>query len=251
MPLICLDPGHGGYGQPDGTENFGVNKAYRESVACLEISNKLKVALTRCGLSTLLTRTGDTVVSIGSRCKIANDAKATLYIAIHTNASGLAGGPARGTEVIVPLLPGPAAEFGKLLLAEVAKVSGHIHGKGIVTRESTAEPGKDYYGVIRGTNMSSVILEIAYHDNVEDCALLMDAAFRTKVAEAIARAVCTFYKVTYKEPVEEPHLPPVPPVIPPTQPPASTPTPTLDSATITSLRTALKALKELETKGVI
>lgn len=88
--LIVIDPGHGGSSigaVPTGPD--GVTKLidYREAVLNIQISQKLKRKLEEYGVRVVLTREGDTDVSLETRAKIANDLDADLFISIHHNSA--------------------------------------------------------------------------------------------------------------------------------------------------------------------
>ena len=80
---VVLDPGHGGHDA--GTHG---PSGLTEKELVLDISQRLAALLQdRLGSEVVLTRTDDTYVPLEARTKIANDAKADLFLSIHANSS--------------------------------------------------------------------------------------------------------------------------------------------------------------------
>ena len=80
---IAIDPGHGGADAgtrgPEGT---------LEKDVTLAVARRLQAAIQRqLGLRVVLTRSGDTTVSLDERAAIANNVRADLFISLHANAS--------------------------------------------------------------------------------------------------------------------------------------------------------------------
>lgn len=83
IPLIVIDPGHGGV--EEGAK--GVNGILEKDVV-LEISKKMDTLLrNELGVNTLLTRKSDLDIPLEQRTKMANDNGADLFISVHANAS--------------------------------------------------------------------------------------------------------------------------------------------------------------------
>ena len=79
---IVVDPGHGG-------KDWGAISCHRiaEKDITLTLAKALKEILeARIGCKVILTRTGDQFLTLEERTRIANDAKADLFISIHANA---------------------------------------------------------------------------------------------------------------------------------------------------------------------
>ncbi len=79
---VVLDPGHGGK-DPGAIGKGGL----KEKDIVLDISKRVKDILEAQGLEVILTRTDDTFISLWQRAKLAEQAKANLFISIHANAS--------------------------------------------------------------------------------------------------------------------------------------------------------------------
>ena len=83
IPMIVLDPGHGG--KDDGAHG---GSGLLEKHLNLEISKRVKKILeVRYGFKVALTRSDDTFIPLEKRGDIANDLDAELFVSIHVNAA--------------------------------------------------------------------------------------------------------------------------------------------------------------------
>jgi N-acetylmuramoyl-L-alanine amidase len=86
--LIVVDAGHGGV-DPGMHGPIGQRTSLYEKDITLAVSKKLARELETRGVGVLMTRTSDTLIALGDRGKIANQAKGDLFISIHVNAANL------------------------------------------------------------------------------------------------------------------------------------------------------------------
>ncbi|MCK4764591.1 MAG: N-acetylmuramoyl-L-alanine amidase [Candidatus Aminicenantes bacterium] len=83
IETICIDPGHGG----SDLGAIGKSNVLEKDIT-LQVSRKLKRLIeAKLGLRVLMTRRGDTEVSLDSRVALANNQKADMFISIHVNGS--------------------------------------------------------------------------------------------------------------------------------------------------------------------
>lgn len=82
IKAIVVDAGHGGY-DPGAIGKTGL----REKNINLDIANRLVKILKDEGFKVIMTRSSDYFVSLERRVEISNNAKAGLFISIHTNAN--------------------------------------------------------------------------------------------------------------------------------------------------------------------
>lgn len=183
---ICIDPGHGG-SDPGAV---GVNGA-QEKKANLRVGLKLREYLQQNGFEVIMTRETDNALTISERCRIANRSGADLCISVHHNAGG-----GDGYDVIHSIHGGQGKELAYLIGEEFEKIGQNRHK--IYSRESAKNKGRDYYGMIAGTNMPTVISEFAFIDS-KDFETFNTDTKQYREAEAIARAVCRLYKVEWRE----------------------------------------------------
>lgn len=165
-----IDPGHGG-GDPGAVGATGLTEA---SVNLL-LAHLVKSRLER-DFAVVMTRVGDTSVSLGQRCGIANKAPADVCVSLHCNAAK--NDQAHGTETYYH----PGSAEGKAL-AEL------IH-RGLVTLglgDRGVKPAGFY--VLKHTKAPAVLVELAFITNPADEARLTSTEFLNEAAHAIAEAV--------------------------------------------------------------
>lgn len=188
IPVIVIDPGHGG-------ENEGTTENHR-----LEKDMTLVTALSMYeelakhdGVEVYLTRTEDIDLSLKSRAKFAADVQADLLISLHYNAS--VDHDLFGAEAWIPSafpLNNYAYQFAYEFLKPLQERGLFI--RGIKTKLN--DRGQDYYGIIReaaSLDIPAVILEHCHVDEARDeiyCATMEDCVrFGQEDAAALLRYI--------------------------------------------------------------
>ena len=188
--IIVIDPGHGG--DDHGTEHNGLS----EKQITLDIADRLRALLLAQGWTVRMTRETDVdPVSaanltrmradgipnptdrayLQTRCDVANDVNARLFISIHVNSAPIPS--ARGTTVYwykPQDLPFAQAIEKSVIPAAQTQDDGTRH--------------ENFY-VIRHTTMPAVLIETAFITNLDDVALLRQPAFLQRLAQGIANGV--------------------------------------------------------------
>lgn len=84
--VVVVDAGHGG---PDNGMSgpIGVPKKVYEKNITLAFAKQLRAALEQREIQVVMTRTTDTLIALGDRGRIANQAKADLFLSVHVNAA--------------------------------------------------------------------------------------------------------------------------------------------------------------------
>lgn len=173
MIKICVDPGHGG-AQPG-----AVNGRFKEKVATLAISLKLRDKLKENGFKVIMTRDTDIDVSLKSRCKISNDAGANAFISIHLNSCH--SDEPHGAETWKWHKTRP---FSKALADAVQAdliVATGAKNRGV--KES------DEYYVLRHTKASALVVECGFISNNEECRKLFTYTYQDRIADGICRGI--------------------------------------------------------------
>ena len=182
---IVIDAGHGG-SDPGalGKENGEI--IARESEINLDVAKRTVQILKDKGYNVVATRTSNKSVSLGGRCKIANEADAELFVSIHSNAMGEGREEVNGTMVFY----GAAKDKEEPWVASKKLASNILNYlyKAIDTLDLGVQVG-DELAVIRGTNAPAVLVELAFITNEDDREKLMDEDYRQKAAEAIADGI--------------------------------------------------------------
>ena len=188
--LIVIDPGHGG--ADVGTMHNGLT----EKLLTFDIAQRLRSLLVAAGWTVRMTRdtdidpvSGDNLsrmhadgkpnaddrAYLQTRCDVANNAGARLFISIHINSAPSEG--ARGT-TFYWYKPQDAA-FAQALEKSVIPAAGTFDDG---TRH------ENFY-VVRHTTMPAVLIETAFVTNAGDVALLRQPSFLQNVAQGIANGV--------------------------------------------------------------
>ncbi len=126
-----------------------------------------------------------------------------IYLSHHSNAFN---GAIRGTESYVY---GPNPPNGSMQPTDEAVALGSVelanavHGEVIADIRAELDPGwpdrkvkSAYFGEINPANqdeMASMLIEIAFHDQVDDAALLKDARFRRLAARAMYKGIVKYF----------------------------------------------------------
>jgi N-acetylmuramoyl-L-alanine amidase len=188
IPLLIIDPGHGGH-DPGG----GSNEYFKEKDLVLEISRYQAGRFKQLGVLVALTRKADITLEPTERTKIVRESGAKYCLSNHINAAG--NPAARGVETIHSL-----KTDGKLAHALFrAVVDAGMLARRVFTRQGVN--GADYYFMHRETSpVETVIIEYGFASNGEDSKLL-STRWRD-YAEAAVRAFCSFIDHPYAPPEE-------------------------------------------------
>jgi len=84
--VVVIDAGHGGIDRGMSGPIGAVSKVFEKDIT-LAVARQLKSALERRGMTVVMTRTTDTLIALGDRGRIANQAKGDLFISLHVNAA--------------------------------------------------------------------------------------------------------------------------------------------------------------------
>jgi N-acetylmuramoyl-L-alanine amidase len=237
---IVIDAGHGGHD----TGTIGPT-GLMEKDLCLDVALRLgKIIQQKLpGADIVMTRTDDTFVPLEERTRIANEAKADLFISIHANSSPDHG--ARGVETYYLNLKGsPEAmevaarenavsqeNFHELedVVKKIARTEKIDESKELaedvqdsLTRrmQKTAKQvrsrgvRKAPFVVLIGADMPSILTEISFLSNPADEQLLKKPEHRQRVAEGLYQGVVAYLQNLNSVTVNTSGKPVRPPVVP-------------------------------------
>jgi len=225
IATIVIDPGHGGK-DPGAIGRYGI----REKDITLDISRRLKRHLEGACIDATLTRSDNRFISLWRRADIANKKEADFFISIHANAAHSRS--AKGFEVYYlseavddnaraiaaaenASLKYEDSSFGnkkpstsleatiwdithhenRVESIELAKYITQTAHKALGTRDRGVKAARFY--VLKGAEMPSVLIEVGFISNSQEAQKLKSAAYREKVAKAIASGI-----IKYKEEYE-------------------------------------------------
>jgi N-acetylmuramoyl-L-alanine amidase len=226
LPVIVLDPGHGG--ADGGAHGLG---GVLEKTLVFEFCSELKRQLKTTGrYSIAMTRDGDDYVSLDDRVTIARSANAALLISVHADilseASDVSGStvytaaerasdaeaariaarenaadPKPGNEKQVPEDPGVADILFELKRRET-RAYAHIFSRGLVENLRGAvrlnhNPERSAgFVVLKAPEFPSVLVELGYLSNAQDVHALSSPDWRVKTAAAMVKAIDAFFSVS-------------------------------------------------------
>ncbi len=84
--VVVVDAGHGGIDKGMSGPIGDPHKVFEKNIT-LAIARALKTALERRGIAVVMTRQTDTLIALGDRGRIANQAKGDLFLSVHVNAA--------------------------------------------------------------------------------------------------------------------------------------------------------------------
>lgn len=178
-----IDIGHGG------NDSGAVSELYKEKDWNLDTGLACIEELKRHNVTVYATRTTDKTLSIEQRCNIANQYNAQYFISIHHNA----GGGDRG-ETIHSIYGGEGTQLALNIGEELRTI-----GQSNIKTYDKKYGNTDYYGVIRGTKMHSVIVEVCFIDNVNDRQIADTLEERKRNGRAIAHGILKQMGISVKE----------------------------------------------------
>lgn len=183
---VCIDIGHGG------SDSGAVSGGHVEKTYNLDTGLACGKRLKDYGVTVYYTRTTDKYLSLSDRYNYANSKNVDLFVSIHHNA----GGGDRG-EVIYSIYEGK----GKKLASYIAKEMREDMGQTTVQEYSkkSEKTGKDYYAVIRGSNMPANIVEICFLDNKKDVQIADTLAERQRNGREIADGILKYLGIKVNE----------------------------------------------------
>jgi N-acetylmuramoyl-L-alanine amidase len=195
--VVVLDPGHGG--QDSGTMCGGV----MEKDLTLDVARRIDRLLDSEGIATLMTRLGDTYVSLADRAAFANRVRDCIFVSIHFNednkpvASGVetyyaAHQITAGSSLAswLPFLWRPLSDSPN---PESQNLAGFIQ-EALVARTRAADRGtqaKQFF-VIANVTSPAVLIEGGFLTNKEDISKLASEDYRDQIAAAVADGILRY-----------------------------------------------------------
>ena len=214
IPIIVIDPGHGGK-DPGAIGIYNKEKNVVLSIAKL-VAYYLKLKHYR----VFLTRTGDTYPTLAQRAQFANKVKADIFVSIHANYALKNRLQARGLEVyflnttsdarairlaarengipvskvgdinkiILSLIQSSKIDKSKVLATYVYK-SALKYGKRVYKGYKGRGVKQAPFFVLVDTRCPSILIETAFINNPKDALMLRSPVFKRQIAYGIAKGI--------------------------------------------------------------
>lgn len=196
--LVVLDPGHGGQ------DSGAMCGTILEKDLTLDIAQRIDRLLQAQGLATLMTRVGDSYVSLQDRAAVTNRARDCIFVSIHFNeskktASGVETyyaehqtAPAPRLVSWIPFFQGAAAESPALASQSLAR----FIQEAMLARTKAPDRGTkaEQFFVIANVAAPAVLVEAGFL-NKEDTAKLESNDYRDQMAAAISEGILRYRDV--------------------------------------------------------
>lgn len=196
--VIVIDPGHGG--SDPGTQSS--TEGLTEKTMALDWALRTARLLEEKGWRVGLTRTNDVEVPRAQRVAFAEMQRADLFVSLHFNSSGGNGGEGLETYCLTPagmassLTRGyddnPAQSFPNNAFDEPNFLLALQVHRAVLKATGQADRGvrrARFPTVLQGQNRPAVLVEGGYLSNPAEARRIGDAAFRQKLAKAVAEAI--------------------------------------------------------------
>src|SRR5215469_13970797 len=205
--VVVLDPGHGG--QDSGAICGGVS----EKDLTLDVARRIDRLLDSEGIATLMTRVGDTYVSLADRAAFANRVRNCIFVSIHFNednqpvASGVetyyAAHQITAGSFLASWLPFLWRPLSDSPNAESRNLAELIQ-EAVVARTGTIDRGTQarQFFVIANVTSPAVLVEGGFLTNKEDISKLATEDYRDQIAAAVADGI-----LRYRDAARQPRKP--------------------------------------------
>ena len=224
LPLVVIDPGHGGVDNGASAKNGALEKAI-----VLEFAKALKAKLEERGkLRVLLTREDDVFVPLDERVRFAQERGAALLLSIHADTLGAAN--VQGATIYTSAARASDAEAARVAAKEnLADQAAGVERKDeaeqvgdilfeLTRRETRALSGRfasaliakwrqaaaalnknpsraAHFVVLKAHDVPSALLELGYLSSEKDLANLTSPEWRARAAQGAAEAIFAYFQV--------------------------------------------------------
>jgi len=195
--VVVLDPGHGG--QDSGAMCGGV----LEKDLTLDVARRIDRLLNSEGIATLMTRVGDTYVSLADRAAFANRVRKCIFVSIHFNednkpvASGVetyyAAHQITAGSLLASWLPFLWRPLSDSPNPESQNLAALVQ-EALVARTRSIDRGTEarQFFVIANVTSPAILIEGGFLTNKEDISKLASEDYRDQIAAAVADGILRY-----------------------------------------------------------
>jgi N-acetylmuramoyl-L-alanine amidase len=202
--LVVVDPGHGG--QDSGTMKAGMV----EKDLALDVAHRLERLLQLQGVATLLTRAGDTYVSLAERAAVANAQPNCVFISIHFDDATRPAATGVETYYAARQISNPTRLASWLPFLQRATLeSANVESQSLaafvqealVTRTQAVDRGTSpqQFFVIANVRHPAVLVEGGFLTNADEVNKLAVGDYREQIAAAISDGVMRYREVLQQQ----------------------------------------------------
>ena len=195
--VVVLDPGHGG--QDSGAMCGGV----LEKDLTLDVARRIDRLLNSEGIATLMTRVGDTYVSLADRAAFANRVRKCIFVSIHFNednkpvASGVetyyAAHQITAGSLLASWMPFLWRPLSDSPNPESQNLAALVQ-EALVARTRSIDRGTEarQFFVIANVTSPAILIEGGFLTNKEDISKLASEDYRDQIAAAVADGILRY-----------------------------------------------------------
>jgi N-acetylmuramoyl-L-alanine amidase len=197
--VVVLDAGHGGDDNGTVSRVTGAKEKDLNLDLCLRVAKILESN----GCRVILTRSDDRKIPLPERSRIANRARASLFVAIHFNSSPNT--LARGVETFTLPPYGQPPTYSTAGPISTKKLPGNDFDgantflgyclqSSLVTTVPTEDRGVKHgaFSVLRGLRCPGALVECGFLSNADESVRISRGEYRDRLARAIAAAIGKF-----------------------------------------------------------
>lgn len=188
--VIVIDPGHGYTKTWDKVDPGAIGNVTEFSVN-LAVAKKLDAMLTALGATVVRLETESMIIPTATRPDVARDYGADMFISLHCNSA--LNTEARGVEVyyFTPFSQ-PLADYISDQLSDFYENS--VYDDGVSCNRGDKY---SYYWVTLQQDFPSVLVEMGFISNEEECMVMADDSNQDSMAAAIANGVYNYFARSY------------------------------------------------------
>lgn len=198
FPVVVIDPGHGG------NDSGAMCGNMLEKDLTFDVARRLDRQLQSKGLATLMTRVGDSYISLAERAALTNRVPDCVFVSIHFN-EGNKEGTSTGIETYYAdhqLTPGAPVIAWLPFLQRAANQAPNIESQSLAgfiqealvrqTKSANRGTKPQQYFVIANVRHPAVLVEGGFMNNPGELARLGNEQYREQLADAISQGVVQY-----------------------------------------------------------
>ncbi len=182
--VIVIDPGHGYSKSPDKLDPGAIGNVTEQSVN-LAVAKKLEAKLTALGATVVRLKTESDFIFRDDRPNVARQYGADMFISLHCNSA--ANENAKGVEVYY------FTPYSQPLASAINNELAAFYKNQIYGTDYSRGDKYSYYWVTLQQDFPSVLVEMGFISNEEECMVMANDANQDKMAASIANGVYSYF----------------------------------------------------------